>query len=138
VLGRQRAPFAFSGCSINTTLYLKHITRGFMITRRRFLRASAVAAGLGVGVGLYTWRWEPHWLEVVERPLRVANLPERLVGARLAQLSDLHIGPQVDDSYLVRAFKQVTDLAPEIVVYTGDFTSYEADIFAHARRVFTP
>jgi predicted MPP superfamily phosphohydrolase len=113
------------------------MARSLMITRRQFLRASAVAAGFGVGVGLYTWRWEPHWLEVVERPLRVANLPAQLIGARLAQLSDLHIGPQVDDSYLVRAFKQVTDLAPEIVVYTGDFTSYEAGIFAHARRVFT-
>lgn len=96
--------------------------RHFTITRRRFLRASAVTAGLGTG--LYTWRVEPNWLQVVERPLPVANLPQQLVGTRLAQLSDLHIGLRVDDAYLIGVFERVRDLAPEIVVYTGDFTSY--------------
>ena len=52
------------------------------------------------------------------------------------QLSDLHIGPRVDDSYLIRTFQRVKSLSPEIVVYTGDFTSYEEGIFAHAKRVF--
>ena len=108
-----------------------------MITRRRFLRTSSrVAVGIGAGMGLYAWRWEPHWLELVERRLEVANLPGGLVGSRLAQLSDLHIGPRVDDSYLIHAFERVKELAPEIVVYTGDFTSYEPDIADHARRVF--
>ena len=74
-----------------------------MITRRRFLRATAVASGLGLGVGGYTWRWEPHWVEIVERSLPVANLPERLQGVRVVQLSDLHIGPQVEDAYLMRS-----------------------------------
>ena len=81
-------------------------------------------------MGLYAWRWEPHWLELVERPLQVANLPAWLVGSRLTQLSDLHIGPQVDDSYLIHAFERVKEFAPEIVVYTGDFTSYESDVDA--------
>jgi predicted MPP superfamily phosphohydrolase len=61
-----------------------------MITRRRFLRWSAAAAGLGLGVGFYTWRLEPHWVEVVERRLPIVNLPDRLAGAQLVQLSDLH------------------------------------------------
>lgn len=91
---------------------------------------------MGLGVGLYTWRWEPHWVEMVERPLPVVNLPDQLAGARLVQLSDLHIGPRVDDDYLLRTFERVKSLAPEIVVYTGDFTSHEADVFAHARRMF--
>jgi predicted MPP superfamily phosphohydrolase len=112
------------------------MTSAIKITRRQFIRASASVTGCGLGVGLYTWRLEPHWLEVVERQLPIVNLPDRLVGTRLAQLSDLHIGPRVDDSYLRRAFERVKDYAPEIVVYTGDFTSYESDIFAHARRVF--
>jgi len=89
-----------------------------------------------LGVGLYTWRWEPHWLEVVERPLPVANLPDRLRGNRMVQLSDLHIGPQVDDGYLLRSFERVKALSPEIVVYTGDFTSYEPEVLGHARRIF--
>jgi hypothetical protein len=73
---------------------------------------------------------------MVDRRLPVTNLPERLRGTKVVQLSDLHIGPRVDDAYLIRTFERVKSLSPEIVVYTGDFTSYEADVFAHARRMF--
>ncbi len=106
------------------------------ITRRRFLQASAVVTGSGTGVGLYTWRLEPQWLEIVHRKLPIANLPDQLAGTRLAQLSDLHIGPRVDDSYLIHTFKRVKELAPEIVVYTGDFTCYDANVFDHAGSMF--
>jgi predicted MPP superfamily phosphohydrolase len=107
-----------------------------LLTRRRFLRACAAGAGLAGGAVLYTWRVEPHWLEVVERPLPLAHLPKALAGTRLVQLSDLHIGPRVDDAFLVRAFGAVSARGPEIVVYTGDFISYDADFAGHARRLF--
>lgn len=108
-----------------------------MITRRKWLQAAtACIPALGCGVATYTWRWEPQWLEIVWRRLPVADLPDSLQGARLAQLSDLHIGPAVDDAYLIRTFERVKALAPEIVVYTGDFTSHEQHVFAHAERVF--
>src|SRR5690606_7475668 len=51
-------------------------------------------------------------------------------------LSDIHIGPLVDDSYLLSVFEQVNELAPEIVVYTGDFTSYADDVFEHTAHMF--
>jgi predicted MPP superfamily phosphohydrolase len=107
-----------------------------MITRRRFLKVSAAGAGLGVGVGIYTRCVEPHWLELVERRLFISHLPENLLGWRLVQLSDLHIGPRVDDGYLKRSFQRVRELSPEFVVYTGDFTTHEAGVFDHARRMF--
>lgn len=76
-------------------------------------------------------------MEIVERRLPLARLPERLQGARLVHLSDLHIGPRVADSYLIQAFMRVKEFNPEIVVYTGDFISYNADVFAHADRMFS-
>jgi len=106
------------------------------MTRRRFLKTSLAALGVGTAAGIYTWRIEPHWLEVVQRRLPIANLPEDLVGLRLVQLSDLHIGPRVDDGYLRQCFQRVKELAPEFVVYTGDFTSHETRVFEHARRMF--
>lgn len=106
-----------------------------MITRRSFLRKTATSTGLGLVTGLYTWGWETHWIEVIERRLPIAHLPERLRGTRLIQLSDIHIGPQVDDSYLCRVFDEVRALDPEIIVYTGDLTSYESDELRHAARM---
>lgn len=109
-----------------------------MISRRRFLIRSLGATGvIGLTTGFYTWRLEPHWLEVVTARLPVRGLPDRLVGARLVQLSDLHVGPRVDDGYIRDTFSRVTALSPDIVVFTGDFTTYHPDIFAHAERIYT-
>jgi uncharacterized protein len=94
------------------------------------------AVGAGAGVGLYTWLVEPHWLEVVRRPLPIRNLPAALRGRTLAQLSDIHVGPRVSDAYLIETFKRITALSPDIVVYTGDFTSYSPNVYAHAERIY--
>jgi len=108
-----------------------------MITRRRFFKISGACAAFGVGAGLYAWRVEPYWLSVEERPLTVSNLPPDLVGSRLVQLSDLHIGPKVDDDYVKRCFDQVKEFKPEFVVYTGDFTTYSSEVVDHSRRMFS-
>ena len=107
------------------------------LTRRRLLATTvATAAGIG-GLGIYTWLVEPHWLQIVHRSMPVRNLPPELIGASLLHASDLHIGPQVDDAYLARAFSLIRSLAPEIVVYTGDFISNHTDIHNHAPRLFS-
>jgi len=106
------------------------------MTRRRLLRASLAAVGSGLALGGYAWQVEPHWLEVVRRPLPVAGLPRDLQGRTLAQLSDLHVGPQVDDRYLLQTFSTVKALCPDIVVYTGDFTSYQAALYDHVERIY--
>ena len=78
------------------------------------------------GVVGYTIGIEPHWLEIVERNLAIDNLPSALEGARLAQISDLHMGPQVSDDYLVQSFDRVRAFAPDVVVCTGDFITHRA------------
>lgn len=45
-----------------------------------------------MGLGLYAWQVEPHWVELVERPLPLAGLPRELLGTTLVQSSDLHVG----------------------------------------------
>jgi predicted MPP superfamily phosphohydrolase len=48
-------------------------------------------------------------------------LPASLVGRTLVQLSDLHVGPEVDDDYLIDNLKYVSELNADIHVLTGDF-----------------
>ena len=104
-----------------------------LFTRRKFLLAGA--AGL-LGAGLYAWRIEPHWVEVVRRDLPVANLPGRLEGETLVQISDVHVGDDVDDDYLIGAFELANALEPAIVCLTGDYvTSVLDDQLDHAARV---
>lgn len=42
----------------------------------------------------------------------------------------------MDEDYLIGAFNHVKSLSPEIVVYTGDFTSYAPGVFAHVQSLF--
>jgi hypothetical protein len=92
-----------------------------MPTRRQFLGAAITAP---VVAGLYTWRVEPVWLEIVRRELPICRLPDRLAGAQLVQLSDLHVGAAVDDDYLIEVFRRVGALGADIVVLTGDYLTY--------------
>ncbi|MCB1103820.1 MAG: metallophosphoesterase [Opitutaceae bacterium] len=93
------------------------------ITRRRFLTSVGAAA---LATGLYTWRVEPHWLEITYRELRLPHLPSDLNGRTLVQISDLHIGQQVSDDYLLSAFARVRELRPDFVVHTGDLVTFDS------------
>ncbi|HEX5973138.1 MAG TPA: metallophosphoesterase [Gemmatimonadaceae bacterium] len=107
-----------------------------MLNRRQFLALGGAALASGAGLGLYTWQVEPHWVEVVRRPLPLAYLPPALEGRTLLQLSDLHVGPQVDSSYLIRALTEASALGPDFVAFTGDFVSYRsAHEYAELARV---
>ncbi len=107
-----------------------------MISRRKFLKLSVAGAAGVVGAGLYTCCVEPHWLEVVQKRLPISGLPKDLKGCRVVQISDVHIGPRVSDEYLIDCFRQARALAPDFVVYTGDFTSYAPDVVEHTRAMF--
>ena len=51
-------------------------------------------------------------------------------------LSDIHVGPRVDDEYVITTFKRVQALAPDIVVVTGDLLSYHPAIFEQLPNVY--
>ena len=93
-------------------------------TRRRVLctAVGTLASGTigAIGTGAYAWRIEPHWVQVTRRDLPIVGLPRAMDGAQLVQLSDLHIGPIVDSSYLARALSLVNGLRPDMLVITGD------------------
>jgi predicted MPP superfamily phosphohydrolase len=98
------------------------------VSRRRFVRtALAAAAGAPILTVLHTWLVEPHWLEIVHRDLPLEHLPVDLQGRTLVHLSDLHIGPTVDDDYIIRTFQRVAALRPAFVVVGGDLITYHSD-----------
>ncbi len=109
------------------------------MNRRRFLRYSGgIAAAGATGVLGYTFGIESHWVEVVQRPLPVGALPPSLDGSRLIQISDFHVGPRVDDAYIVRCLQMVADLKPDLLLITGDMVTYhEPKQLRQLRQILT-
>ncbi|MGB7758258.1 MAG: metallophosphoesterase [Bryobacteraceae bacterium] len=96
--------------------------------RRDFLLQTAnlvtAAPFLGGAYGLFYGRLN---LETVEQPIRLANLPPAFHGFRIAQLSDIHIGPFMPEEQ-IRKFAQIANaLKPDLIVLTGDFVTHDAD-----------
>lgn len=50
----------------------------------------------------------------------IANLPRKLEGYRIAQISDLHVGPTIGSKYVRKVVKIVNALSPNLTVLTGD------------------
>jgi predicted MPP superfamily phosphohydrolase len=101
------------------------MSKSFLLNRRRFLKTAGLTLFAGTAACGYAWRIEPYWVEFVCRELPVAGLPEGLVGSTLVQFSDLHVGPKVDDDYLIEVLDQVSQRRPDIVAITGDFMTCE-------------
>jgi uncharacterized protein len=104
------------------------------VSRRQFLYAAG--ASTAAGTGFYTWRIAPRWLEIVRRPLPVRGLPTALAGRTLLQISDVHVGPRVDDDYVLSVFARVADLRPDIVVLTGDLVSHHDRMFEQMEAIY--
>ncbi|WP_405562345.1 metallophosphoesterase [Polaribacter sp. Asnod6-C07] len=98
------------------------------MNRKAFLKKSMYSVlGLSLFTGFYSWQLEPFWLEFVKLKMPIKNLPENLVGKKLMQISDIHVGNRFDYNYLIDSFKKAQKLNPDFVVYTGDFIDYESE-----------
>ena len=67
----------------------------------------------------------PEWIEVVKIDVPLKNLPEKLRGKRIVQISDIHCSRTVSSRYIKRCIDRVNALAPDIVVLTGDYVTHD-------------
>lgn len=64
--------------------------------------------------------WARSGPRVREVNVPIDGLPPELDGFRIAQISDLHVGPAIDRPYVERVVKMVNQLEPDATVLTGD------------------
>ncbi|MEM9865420.1 MAG: metallophosphoesterase [Myxococcota bacterium] len=90
--------------------------------RRDFLTRTTNAGVLGVtgaftGLGLYEALTPP---ELVEVDVPIAGLPAALDGYRIAQISDVHVGPTIKGGFVEHIVGRVNELEADLVAVTGD------------------
>jgi len=77
-----------------------------------------VALGLfATAIGFVLARMSP---AVVQVDIPIAGLPAQLHGFRIAQITDIHVGPTIRRDYLQRIVDKVNALQADLVAITGD------------------
>jgi uncharacterized protein len=61
----------------------------------------------------------------------IPGLPAEFDGLRIAQISDLHIGPQTSKRFLAEVDRTIAALAPDLIAVTGDLIDDRAEDVAH-------
>ena len=100
----------------------KGVRRPPDLERRRFLTDATNYGALGATGLLSAWgAWETQRLaEVVEVDIPVEGLAPDLDGYRIAQISDLHVGPLLKRTWLTDIVERVNALNADLVAVTGD------------------
>lgn len=103
----------------------------FVLTRRQFVRRSVVglAALSGTALAVEGFFREPQHPVAEHIQVRLARLPEAFDGFRIAQITDIHFGPYMDQPELERSVRIAQGFQPDLVALTGDFVSHP--IFGH-------
>lgn len=95
-------------------------------TRRNFLiGAGATAAGFT----FYSGELARHEIDIVQRPIAIANLPTAFHGYRIVQISDIHLDEYTEPYFLERIVHDVNSLNADLVLLTGDFVTRGAFTF---------
>jgi predicted MPP superfamily phosphohydrolase len=90
------------------------------LTRRRLFKAGIWGAA---GLALYSGEIERHWVETTHTDVRLTGLPADFDGARIVQLSDIHMDEFTEPFFLRHIVDRINQLQPDAVVLTGDFVS---------------
>ncbi len=94
--------------------------------RRQFLqRTATVAASAPFVAGAYGLFYGRLNLDTPERPVRLPGLPKAFDGFRIAQLSDIHIGPFMPAEQIRKFVEIANALRPDLIALTGDFVIFD-------------
>ena len=96
------------------------------LSRRKFLERTALAATsvpfVACAYGLTVGRLD---VETTTHRIGLPRLPKAFDGFRVAQLSDLHIGPFMSGDQIRRVVEMTNQLKPDLIVLTGDYVTWD-------------
>ena len=117
-----KATASFYGENNSSSNSAEKDTPSSLMNRRDFLVNTGNAALFGLsfsmtGYGLLRSQELP---EIENIPIYLNNLPEAFAGFRIAQISDLHVGPYIKREYVEKTVGIVNSLGADMIAITGD------------------
>lgn len=104
---------------------------------RRITRRSAIGlAGIGVPSAIWAAKIEPDLLSVTRKDLTLPRWPKSLDGFRIAQITDVHYRPGLDDELIVKLRKAVKAESPDLIMVTGDFVINDPSSLSEFAKAF--
>ena len=77
--------------------------------------------------GLYNARKGP---TIIKENVSINNLHNDMSGLKIAQISDLHVGPTIKKGYVESVVNEVNELNPDIIAITGDMVDGSVNYLA--------
>lgn len=95
--------------------------------RSRFLSQFGLALGSIPFFSLtYGMIRNPYRYQVIRQRIALPNLPEKLEGLRIVQISDIHSGSFLFKEPIRNAIQMINSHTPDLVFFTGDLVNNEA------------
>ncbi|CAG0979868.1 partial UDP-2,3-diacylglucosamine pyrophosphatase LpxG, partial [Anaerolineae bacterium] len=104
------------------------------MTRRQFLKTMGFSTLATTSIGVpflgYGLRVEPEHVSIDHVTLKLPRLDPAFHGYKLIQISDLHMDyTWMSEDRLIRLMNLVNEQHPDAIAITGDFVSWDAELF---------
>ena len=91
-------------------------------SKREFIKKSVSIGIIGLtgsatAYGFYNARKGP---KVIKEDIFLRNLPPEFENYKIAQISDLHVGPTIKKPYVEKVYDTIADINPDMLAVTGD------------------
>lgn len=114
--GKLQSQAVASAGSVSDLRVEERISRNDFFSRFASFALLGIAGGL-TAFGVYQAKKSP---SVKHVRIKVKDLPAGLQGFKIAQLSDIHIGPTIKGGFLEEVVRKTNSLDPHLVAITGD------------------
>lgn len=107
------------------------------VSRSQFIiTAGALLAGTIFGTLIFGIANGAHNYTVIQRKLKLKNLPKAFRGFKIVQISDVHAGSFWSREGVQRGIKMILDQKPDALFFTGDLVNNTASEFDDFKDMF--